>query len=586
MNAGRVERVLTVGTVPHQLEINGKVVEATPGSGILEQYVTSALEKLGIDVYKFFPSKHLRESDKVKTLRFGENSPDGLYHDIPIFTNTPCSQFRFDQMKQTQFVNYIRTFVSSLEKFINRIEQRNGPISIVHVSHLFTNMLAMGMVNKSRISDDRKPIPVVAHAHGTAIKFFERETFMQSLGAQWFMGSSLSPYNITLPEIVYSYLKQNFAEALGIKDTEGLAFLEKLIQPTLVGFMDLIAPSLLGVGGIFAISPQIQNQIHDTFPDYPRDSIRHIANGFDPDTFEPLSLKRAEVLAELKTTKTTGGTPIQRHDLDAEHVITFTGKFADWKGLETLLHSAAKYESHFEAGGETVVTLIVGTGSGKQIAKYEGLAEKIGLKHTYFLGQLPHKTIAKLYNISKLGVFPSDNEPFGMVGIECMACGTPPIAGTGGFQSFINDEVGAILTEPKNVEMLTKLIIKGLEENWKFTSKGDAAHKASESYTWTSKVQEMVKFYNSVMKGHNNYRIARLVRTHFNRLILNLNELRLSPALIKKHLLSVVPNADEAEVPAELVRHALKHGGTARTIEQINELVKCLEEKKDLARKK
>ena len=90
----------------------------------------------------------------------------------------------------------------------------------------------------------------------------------------------------------------------------------------------------------------------------------------------------------------------------------------------------------------------------------------------YFLGSKLHSEIVELYNISDLGVFPSKDEAFGLVFIECLASGTPVIgAKSGGPIDFINNKVGFLVEENDNNDILacefSKIIIKAIKENWK-----------------------------------------------------------------------------------------------------------------------
>jgi hypothetical protein len=65
----------------------------------------------------------------------------------------------------------------------------------------------------------------------------------------------------------------------------------------------------------------------------------------------------------------------------------------------------------------------------KDVKKYYDLpAEKLNTKSIFFLGNQTQKTLARLYNIADVSVVPSRMEPFGLVAIESLACGTPVIA--------------------------------------------------------------------------------------------------------------------------------------------------------------
>ncbi len=580
MTEGRVKNLLMVGTVPHQLTSGAEVIEKTPGSGVLDKDVTTTLIEKGIKVFNFFPSFFHRDNPRIRTLLLGQESPhQGLRHNVPIFTSTPLSDYRFDQMTKEGFIRYMKIFTKELASFIRRIEEAEGPLDVAHVAHLFNNMVAMAMINRSRIQNGERAIPVVAQAHGTALKFFRHEGRMMDMGAHWLMGSPSEPWNLSLSEVVYSYLKENFEDTLGAKDTEGLKFLERLRNPMLIGFLRIVAPSLLGVGGIISISDSIKEQIRIMFPDYPTDSVLTVPNGLKLDKFFPMEkANQAEILLELRTTETTGSRPVSRTDLDAKHIVVFTGKFVGWKNLDAFLRAIQTVERHFDAKGEKVLTFVVGSGSPTNVAQYEGLAERLELRRTYFLGQLPHATINKLNNLAKIGVYPSSNEPFGLVGIECMASGTPAITGTGGFAEFIDSTVGKVLNNPTDVAELSETIVTALTEDWK-TKKGPDARARAESFDWGPKVDQYIDFYEKVMNGHHDYQPARVTRYDFVRLMQKLRTLRLSPQLIKEHLLRLAPEAEKAELPAELVRQALKHGSCVQTTKDIELVTRGIERK-------
>src|SRR6266699_5079926 len=76
------------------------------------------------------------------------------------------------------------------------------------------------------------------------------------------------------------------------------------------------------------------------------------------------------------------------------------------------------------------------------------LATELGLRRTYFLGPRPQDELALLFGCADVGCFPSSREPFGLVFVECMACGTPVIgADSGGPRDFVTSEVGTLVPE-------------------------------------------------------------------------------------------------------------------------------------------
>merc|ERR1719272_1512616 len=235
---------------------------------------------------------------------------------------------------------------------------------------------------------------------------------------------------------------------------------------------------------IFTISAQQVDAFKAIFPDFNDDRVTISPNGIDFDTFHAPSppMTRDQVLAEIQHI---------RYDAEPaaipagyDHMITFVGKFANWKRLDSLLIAAKEYEATFAAKGQKVCTIIAGSGPDDAIRLYHDMASKeLGLQHTYFVGPQKQPVLAKLYAVSSVGCFPSKAEPFGLDFVECMACECAVIgADSGGPKDFVGPEVGVLVSEPGGYELadnralakdLNTAITKALTEDWK-ASKGPA----------------------------------------------------------------------------------------------------------------
>ena len=206
-------------------------------------------------------------------------------------------------------------------------------------------------------------------------------------------------------------------------------------------------------------------------------------NGYNQDVFHRLSeptdvyAERERVLAGCSTQPPAGhgeAGPVAPADgFDA--VVAFCGKFADWKRLDALLLAAATYEKH----ERKILTVIAGSGPVEAQQTMHQLAAENGLTRTYFVGPRPQNELAVLFNCADVGCFPSYREPFGLVFIECMACGTPVIgADSGGPRDFVIPAVGTLVPETDDREALAaslaETIVAAIEEDWKQT-KGVAA---------------------------------------------------------------------------------------------------------------
>ena len=108
------------------------------------------------------------------------------------------------------------------------------------------------------------------------------------------------------------------------------------------------------------------------------------------------------------------------------------------------------------------------------------------------------ENLAKINSVSTLAVVPSRDEPFGLVALEAMACGTPVIASkTGGLVDFVNNEVGRLFPEG-DVQSLAQSIISSIKENDK-EKKGEFAKKyAHQNFSWNNVADELENLYKEI----------------------------------------------------------------------------------------
>jgi glycosyltransferase involved in cell wall biosynthesis len=108
--------------------------------------------------------------------------------------------------------------------------------------------------------------------------------------------------------------------------------------------------------------------------------------------------------------------------------------------------------------------------------------------------------LAKLYNIGDVSLVPSRREPFGLVAIEAMACGTPVIASNqGGLPDFVNDSVGRLVT-PEDPDDLAEAVIQILkrteeEEGWR----EKIAAYAKGNYSQDAIISELERLYEKTL---------------------------------------------------------------------------------------
>ncbi len=402
--------------------------EFAPGSGILHEAHHHAYNAMsGVASYSMYPSSVQRSSpmDEERGIKVFE-----LDHDIPICESvSPVSSYRWHSMSDEEFASYRARLTTSVADWMQNIEARTGRAFTLAVAHhAFLNPVVMRDVLRSRELLGKSPVTLLCFAHGTALKMFANER------------AGLADF----PTRFSTFVEDEGVFSFG--------------DPR--GHVDVCA----------AISSQQVEAVREAFPAFPSERILLSPNGYNDEVFiesTDADYGRAAVLAELTTLDGRQLPPT------AERIVVFCGKFADWKRIDALLHAAASYEQD-DTG---IVTIIVGSGPAKDKAELLGLAyDELGLRRTFFVGPKAQTDLARIFASADVGCFPSRDEPFGLVFIECMASGTPVIGvNSGGPRDFVTTEVGALVAETTDrsalASSLAATVREAIADDWK-TTKG------------------------------------------------------------------------------------------------------------------
>src|SRR6476661_4086148 len=411
--------------------------EFAPGSGILHEAHHHAYNALpGVRCYSMYPSRRQRYRDEdVRVFP--------LEHDIPICESvSPVSSYRWHAMSEAEVAAYRQRLTDAVADWIDEIEARTGDeftLAIAH--HAFMNTVVLRDVIRRRVAAGRVRMPLLCFAHGTELKMFNNER----RGDQ--------PEEFPLRFLPFMQREKIFDYA----DPEH------------------------GVDVAAAISIEQVTALLDVFPEFPRERVVLSPNGYNQDVFGLLpdgSDQAPEPVAPA------GG-------FDA--VVAFCGKFADWKRLDALLRAAAIYE-HNET---RILTLVIGSGPPPAQRAMHELSTELGLRRTYFLGPRPQDELAVRFGCADVGCFPSYREPFGLVFIECMACGTPVIgADSGGPRDFVTSEVGTLVPETDDQTALATSLAEAVDQairaDWKRTRGPVAAQYARNRFSVTGQVSHLL----------------------------------------------------------------------------------------------
>ena len=431
--------------------------EFAPGSGILHESHHHAYNSLPETVsYSMYPSRVQRfEQDDVSVF--------ALDHDIPICESiSPVSRYRWHSMSDDEVAAYRARLTSEVSAWMDEIEEREGaPFQLAIAHHTFLNPLVMRDIIRRRVAEGRPGMPLLCFAHGTALKMYANER----------RGDRGDEFPLRFLPMIENERIFSYGDPAGT--------------------IDLAA----------AISNQQIDALVDIFPSFPRERVVLSPNGYNQAIFrpsegsEPTLAERLEALKAFETQPYEGSAhPARRVDVDADGIVVFCGKFADWKRLDALLQAASIYERT----SPRIATLIVGSGPHEDQVRMQDLAfGQLGLERTFFLGPRGQDELATLFAAADVGCFPSKNEPFGLVFIECMACGTPVIgANSGGPRDFVTSEVGALVPETDDAEAfadsLADKVRTAITENWKADKGPVAAETARRDFSVVAQVQALL----------------------------------------------------------------------------------------------
>ncbi len=103
---------------------------------------------------------------------------------------------------------------------------------------------------------------------------------------------------------------------------------------------------------------------------------------------------------------------------------------------------------------------LVGPAQPAERATLLALAEELGVGDRVSLREVDHTAVGRCYREADVALFPSEwGEPFGLVGLEAMASGTPLVAtGTGGSSDYLRHEVNVLLVAPGDADLLATSI--------------------------------------------------------------------------------------------------------------------------------
>lgn len=250
-------------------------------------------------------------------------------------------------------------------------------------------------------------------------------------GHAWLQPSYAADYDIPLVVTVHGTDLIGYEKIMAERDSSALFFQEAAER------------SLQEAAAIVTISQENNALVRRLFPDQAH-KCHLILNGYNSDVFYPDNAKPTDVLAE--------------HGIagDFDHIVSFAGKFAHFKGIDVLLRAVACLQAtHPEHAHDTAFVL---AGDGELFDEMNELAAELGVTNVHFVHNQPHDALRRLYSVADVSLLTSRKEPFGLVIIEAMACGAPVIGSDdGGAVDIITPDVGLLFQSENPTDLAEKM---------------------------------------------------------------------------------------------------------------------------------
>lgn len=289
----------------------------------------------------------------------------------------------------------------------------------------------------------------------------------------------------TAVQLIHTYHSLGVVKYETMKELPGIAHKRLLVEQQI----------LENANCVVATSPQEEATLRQKVSQ--GGQIEVIPCGTDTDNFSPI----AQTTVRLKLGWS-----------NQEKIVLYVGRFDPRKGIETLVKACASLKNQ---GCEHLKLVIVGGSTsqrsdGCEKQRIEKIVQELGLnQETLFAGCIDHDILPWYYSGADVCVIPSYYEPFGLVAIEAMACGTPVVASAvGGLNFTVIPEKTGLLVPSGDVEAFASAIYRILTDKvWEKKLRKQAIANVNQRFAWENVALKLSHLYRytlarSIMHDH------------------------------------------------------------------------------------
>ena len=213
--------------------------------------------------------------------------------------------------------------------------------------------------------------------------------------------------------------------------------------------------------------------------------------GVNTGVFEPVQRERARRELQLS---------------EDDRVIVYVGRILPRKGIDNVIEGVANLCQTTQhrvtliiVGGETDQAM---PDNDEEMGRLAGVARSLGIADKVcFTGRRPQSALKLYYSAADVCVTTPWYEPFGMVPLESMACGTPVVAAAvGGLKFSVVDSVTGFLVPPKDPAVLAEkldLILSNDELRQEQSSM--ARRRVEEWFAWPRIAARIANLYEELI---------------------------------------------------------------------------------------